>query len=432
MSVASPERLGINGGIIETAGVLPIESMSPAEIIARRIECVRLETIPLSQINIENALVDPSHADELGASMRQKRGQITPIAVRARLDDDSKGIAYDVIDGFHRVAGKKRMGDETVIDATVVYNCPDSELYDLRILAASSVRSVQFPRLFEWITRSWETTPWFQKLTVTQAFCMAVSDAQRSYITDLSSEEVMEIKDWVRTKAQCWGRTVGGTYQMLRVAFSADPELVKRVRAQGGSLKDRIGQITPARLQLVVDNFPGIENYPVQNALMRVSVENRYSTKELGLLIEKVKPLIRPGMSESEIYDLAAEIPIGWLSEKNGGNTVGEVIFQESRDAADFGRGDEGDIAQLKRRVRDLEEALKVANNRTTSPELWWQTAVYLTPTERTLMQEIMYNNRGLVDVAAELKLTVVQALGLIKSAFAKRRLVEPERNTDS
>lgn len=286
-----------------------VESMPPVEIIAKGIECKRLEVIPLECVITEDALIDSSHAAELGDSMRQKRGQITPIAVRARLDEEKGNLVYDIIDGFHRAEGRKQSGD-TDINATVIYGCSDQELYDLRILAASSVRSVQYPRLVEWITRSWETTTWSKKgLNVTQAFGMAVSGAQRSNFIDLSLDEVREIKDWVTAKSQRWSRTVGTTYQMLRLVSNADPTLVRQVRIQSGGTH-RIAQITPERLKLVVDQFPGEEHYPIQRALLRVTVDRRYFTEELDQLIERVKPLIKPGMTEEEIYRLAEEITV--------------------------------------------------------------------------------------------------------------------------
>lgn len=64
-----------------------IDSLSPLEIIRNGLEIERVEVIPLARVLTENALIDTAHADELGASMKQKRGQITPIAVRARLDE---------------------------------------------------------------------------------------------------------------------------------------------------------------------------------------------------------------------------------------------------------------------------------------------------------------------------------------------------------
>jgi len=476
-----------------------IELMSPVEIITQRIECKRSERIPLNDVITENALIDPSHADELGASMKQKRGQISPIAVRARLSgDDGNNVYYDIIDGFHRAEGKKRSGD-IEIDATVIYGCSDQELYDLRILAASSVRSVQFARIVEWISRSWETTSWSKEgLSVTQAFGMAVSDARRSNVADLSSEEVKELKDWVEVKAQRWNRTVGATYQMLRLVSNADPTLVRQVRTQGGG-KDRVAHITPARLKMVVDQFPGEENYPMQRALLGVTVDQRYYTEELCQLIERVKLLIKPGMTEGEIYDLAKEIPVGqtvdkhqsrksqikvgkagqisergkieekddeevghddwdeWdelepsdedlelideassrgtevpdaglkVSEREELRFIRENVAGDKIKKAAFARGDRNDVLYLRKRVIDLEAALGVATKNLTSSELWWQTAVYLTPRERTCMQRFMYENHPFVELAASLGLTTLQALLEVKSAFYKRYLSEPQR----
>lgn len=280
--------------------------LTPLELLRNNIETQRLEVIPLADVITDQALIDDTHAKELGDSMAQKRGQITPIAVRTR-EEDGK-IIYDVIDGFHRSAGKKRRGDSE-INATVIYGCPDEEMYDLRILAASSVRSVQFPRIAEWITKSFESTFWAQKgLTVVQAFSLAVSDRERSYLK-ISNEELAELKTWAKEKCGKWQKSVTATLGLLRVVASADPELVRQVRTSGGG-RDTGSRITPDRLRIVATKFPREECYAAQRAILQYIIENRYYAEEAAVLVERAAPLIQPGMSQEIVYQIVSKIKV--------------------------------------------------------------------------------------------------------------------------
>ncbi len=288
--------------------------LSALELIRNNIETERLQVIPVGSVLTEEALVDEGHADELGASMDLKRGQVSPITVRARLNEAGE-IVYDVIDGFHRTAAKKdkerrilaqtgRLVPQT-IEAKVLYACSDEEMFDLRVLAVNSVRSVQFPRIAQWITNSFESSEFADcGLTVAQAFALTLNDSKRSTNANLSEEQIKGIKAWARLKCQVWGKPLQATYNILRLVANADPELVKQVRTSGGG-KGRSGKITPARLQSVVEGFPGEENWHIQRALLRVSVENRYSAGETALLVEKVKEKITPDMDEEKIYGIA-------------------------------------------------------------------------------------------------------------------------------
>lgn len=179
------------------------------------------EIIPISSIYIEKAIIDESHAEELGKSMTSDRGQISPITVRARLENGS--IKYDITDGFHRTLGAKKKGFSE-IKAVVVYGCDDEEMYDLRILAVNSVQSIQFARLIQWIQLCFENSPFANiGITVSQAFAIASNDSERSYSAKLSAEETKELKDWVKEKAEIWGKPIVSIYQDLRIANISDP-----------------------------------------------------------------------------------------------------------------------------------------------------------------------------------------------------------------
>lgn len=396
-------------------------SFSAKELILRQIETERLETIPLESVLTENAIIDDAHAEELGKSMLGKRGQITPIAVRVRL---SEGIPiYDVIDGFHRAEGRKKNGLQDV-KANVIYGCPDEEMFDLRILAASSVRSVQFARVVEWITKSWETTEWSKKgLSVTQAFTKTINDREKAYGIKLSPQELSEIKDWVKEKCNRWGRGIGSTYGMLHMVSNADPELVKKVRLSSGG-KDREGKITPDRLRTVVEAFPN--NFEAQRSLLRVITERRYYAEEARELVEKAQQLIaKDEADENEVYELANRITIKTVvSVKPKNNTQAKPIQgREISRKPIFGNPlllQSSEIAKLNSQLEEARGELR----RT----YWWRQAEYLTIIEKICMERILFGNQSIELVCKDLKITEQQAFGIIRSAILKRHEREDER----
>lgn len=248
----------------------------------------------------EFAIVDDSHANELKQSMAQERGQISPIVVRAREVDGQ--IRYDVIDGFHRTEGMRRLG-KNIISARVLYGCDDEELFDQRILAASSVKSVQFPRIAAWINNSFSETAWSKKgLTATQAFGITVADSESSR-QGLTVEEVSELKEWARKKCGQWGRTTADTYRILRIVSKSNPELVKEVRTSGGG-KDRRARITPERLAAIALTLPGEEYFEAQAAVMDYVLEERLYAEETKQLVSKIAPLIKPNMDKRTVAEI--------------------------------------------------------------------------------------------------------------------------------
>lgn len=219
------------------------------------------------------------------------------------------GVVYDVMDGFHRAEGQRMQGRET-IRATVVYECPDSEMVDLRILAASSVRSVQFPRLAAWITQAWRQTEWSRRdITVLQAFALALNESE-SPRTKLSDEELAEVRTWVQDKCKLWQRGPSSTHEILRVVANADPDLVMQVRASSGG-RDRKTHVTPGRLKPVVLTFPGEENFDIQNTVMDQIIRRRLTAAESEWFVRKVANEIAAGKKVDDIDfgEIVSKIP---------------------------------------------------------------------------------------------------------------------------
>lgn len=382
---------------------LDVLRLPPLEIIKRGLEIERDEIIPLDAVIDDIALIDDFHAQELASSMNSKRKQITPIAARARLAEKTEIIVYDVLDGFHRTKGKKLNRDKD-IKATVVYGCSDEEMFDLRILAASSVRSVQFPRLIRWVTMSFEATPYAEKgLSVTQAFALTANNTQTDREGRFSKQEISEIKDWVHQKCRLWGRSLGSTLAILRVGRDSDPELVQQVRTSGGG-KDRHGRITPARLQTVVETFPGEVNYPAQRALLKVIVDRRLSAEESKQLATELDGSIKRNMTEEKIYakaDALAENLPALPPQGEIYNSRESAVREMSRD-------------ELIEKVEELEaEKAKL---------LWWRDSKRVNKAEKELAESILVEGKSIEAFAKEKKITINNTVNLFRSALAKRK----------
>lgn len=262
-----------------------ISNLTPKELIEQNIRTELSEDINIGKIHLDRAIVDDPHANELGKSMKQDRGQLTPILVRARLVKEE--IEYDIIDGFHRTLGGIREGFYS-IKATVIYGCNDQEMYDLRILAANSVKSVQFARLAEWIKCSYNTTDFSNKLGVCQAFALTVNDSERCNTTNLMSEEIKEIKQWVNEKSEFWRKTPASIYQDLLIISEANPDLVKKVRTASGG-KERAKLLTKDKLKQVVDRFPGKENYQLQKIIIDYANKNKLQRIQIKDILDNLE-----------------------------------------------------------------------------------------------------------------------------------------------
>lgn len=402
--------------------------LSPRELIRNGVETERLETISLGRVLTEEALIDESHAAELGASMKQKRGQITPIAVRARIGERDGGIIYDVIDGFHRSAGKKINGEKE-INATVIYGCSDEEMFDLRILAASSVRSVQFARLTQWMTSSFDTTPWAKKgMTVTQAFQIALKDQKRSTIPGIGQDDLADIKDWAKAKTERWGKTVGSVYQDLRLVGNADPTLVSEVRtAAGGSTRDTI--ITQSKLAMVVNSFPGNEHHAVQRAILRYGVANKWNINYIEAACEALKGAIKPGASEESVKRILESSNIELeVFPGNKGTRRSRGTSKQRVEGVSYG-------VPLVRQLREQIEGLQADVVRLSTSEegaesvgAWWRDVDFLSDTERRCAERILYANLSIEATAQQLQISPRMVTDYLVSALRKRNINLPHQ----
>lgn len=261
--VAVEKKVINNPGELTTDLRILDPQLTSQEILDLELRGKRWEIISLAQINMSVKIVDQSHVEDLGDSIFGKNnkgalGQISPIITAAFPNFDSNGsINYEITDGFHRTETFIQRGSPT-IEAIVLYGISEEEMYDLRILAANSVKSTSFARIAEWMCRSFEQTKWFKEkgLTLLQAFSLCVQDTSGVRL-QLEPEETVELKAWVESKASVWGKKIPSIWNDLVIISKADPELVRLVRVgKGGGHGEGKGVINPARLRAIVNNLP--------------------------------------------------------------------------------------------------------------------------------------------------------------------------------
>jgi hypothetical protein len=252
----------------------------------------RQEEIPVDLIVTENSLIDLQHVESLADSMMGDRKQISPVTLAARLE--SGQLVYHIIDGFHRTEGKKMIQRKTnerqSVLAVVLYGCKDEELFDLRVLAANSVKSIKFARMAEWMKQSFLATRWENRrigslivakmITLSQVFILAQTDSHGSRL-HLEPGEVEELKIWALKKSKQWGKPVGALVSDMRIVEVAAPDLVQMVRSGGGG-KDGKGVLTRARLETIVKNLPG--DWEVQRQFAELALERNILAEDLDFL----------------------------------------------------------------------------------------------------------------------------------------------------
>lgn len=265
---------------------------SVRDILMRGERTKRQEEIPVDLIVTENALIDPQHAESLAESMMGDRKQISPVTLAARLVDGQ--VTYLIIDGFHRAEGKKiiqnHTGEKQSMLAVVLYGCTDEELYDLRVLAASSVKSIKFARMAEWMKQSFLNARWEntkipnlirgQQITLSQVFSLVNSDGSGGRL-HLAPGEAEELKSWALKKSKQWGQSIPSLMIDMRTVELSAPDLVQRVRTGGGG-KDGKGVLTRARLAAIAKNLPG--DWEAQRLFVDLAVDQNILAEDLDFL----------------------------------------------------------------------------------------------------------------------------------------------------
>jgi len=251
--------------------------------------------VPIGLINQEEVAVDQEHVLELAESIKQESsksqttGQLSPVLLGEVPGKDH----FVIIDGFHRVPAVKLAGND-VVYATVKTDCTVEEVIDLRIIAAKSHKKVKFARIVEWVEEAWQESPWADRVDVSTAFVMtflgkynpSTGTGRGRKGNGLTPEDVLEVREWVRTKCSQWDVNPARVDQYLRTARIADPVLVKSARERTSGHK--LETVTPAHLHQIARNLP--QDYTMQKVVAETAVRHTLTVanaNSLSLAISK-------------------------------------------------------------------------------------------------------------------------------------------------
>ncbi len=446
----------------------------PRELLEKGIKTELQEEVSIDSVRVENSLIDPLHAQMLAESMMGERKQISPTTLRAKLENGE--IVYDVIDGFHRSAAKRMIQDITkepqLIKAIVLYGCPDEELYDLRVLAASSVKSIKFARMAEWMKSSFISTKWKNEgisdfidrgdLTLSQVFQMALSNNSGRNL-GFTPDQSTEIKEWAEKKSKQWGKPLGTIMIDMRTVEASAPDLVQKVRSGGGG-KDGKGTLTLARLNAIVENLPG--QWEIQRQFVSLAIDKNIvaddldylafsyknfqeaeDTKMMEVILTNPDFLLHPEAHKEEVpvevvqkvkYQLPERPERRRLSSRSNGkasvpqhtqiqgeqllenNTQKDItvnIYNELRSKNML-------LTQSLREAHAMISQLqnKIGGENTVTIE-WWNTIPDLPEIESKLLHFLFVENLDLEDAAGKLDIMDNQAINLLKSSIRRNSL---------
>ncbi|KKR67578.1 MAG: hypothetical protein UU09_C0026G0013 [Microgenomates group bacterium GW2011_GWA2_40_6] len=269
-----------------------LENALPEELIklgeyGTRIE--RTEKIPVGSLILEGKITDGETESRLEKQMGAD-GQKVPMWVRAR--SIGSEIGYDVIDGYHRgsVLDKLKI---TLGLAEVSYGMSDEELYDQRVIAANSVRSVQFARVIRWMQRSFQESIWARdyKLNLSTVLGLAFQKDkvdQPGSRSGLTPQQAQEAIAWVEGKADLWQGELGTIYQQIRAAEMSFDEIVEKVRVgSGGGGRKGSGIFNPVKFVAMVEELRG--DLHLQRKMLTIIKEHNLNAEETRLVARVLK-----------------------------------------------------------------------------------------------------------------------------------------------
>lgn len=268
-----------------------LENALPEELIklgeyGTRIE--RLEKIPVSSLILEGKITDGETEARLERQMGAD-GQKVPMWVRARSTES--GIVYDIIDGYHRGSVLDKLGI-TLGLAQVSCGMSDEELYDQRVIAANSVRSVQFARVIRWMQRSYQESTWARdyKLKLSSVLGLAFQKNnvnQPGKRLGLTPKQAQEAISWVENKAQLWQGELGTIYSQIKAAEMSFDEIVEKVRVSSGGGRKGSGVFNPFKFVAMVEELPG--ELHLQRRMLEIIREHNLNSDETRLAARVLK-----------------------------------------------------------------------------------------------------------------------------------------------
>lgn len=272
------------------------------KLISMDVEIERQEEIFVDDIVEEEALFDSGHRDRLAHSMLQSRGQLSPLTARVRLDERSV-IVYDVIDGYHRDSGLKRIQEDFRTGGPLVQIALNfkSELKSKKGEAISQWKHIQIAHKVN------------EEILTAETVYKMVSDDSDGSECGLSLEEADELKSWYRDKQkirttcvvlyacsdeELYDRRVEAAVNSAKsVKFARMAILMHRSFSSASWQSERIGElmedgvITLAQVFTIAHQFKqGLTRMPGKN----LGVSSEEAAELIGWAIQKAERWDRP------------------------------------------------------------------------------------------------------------------------------------------
>lgn len=410
------------------------------EILEKGIKTERLERVPVGLLNLDESIVDEQHVQDLKESIGGRRGQLSPLVVRARLGG-SGAVTYDIIDGFHRGGALKLLKKEFA-DCKVVYGCDEEEFYDLRVTAALSVSSVSFPRVAKWMRLSYENTEFAKKgLTLLQAISLANQDTSGERFKNFPSEEIDEVKRWVKDKAKKWHKNIGVLYQDMLAVEHGAPDIVEKVRLGRGGGTEGSGTFNPARFKAMVNELP--KDYDLQRVVYELI--RRFNLDQVK--VAQVSKAIKRINKDDDTFQMLMADPVniseGILSNGNEENPglnndkveqpgCGRLLETKRKKHGGASYSDRSytrktpdeildENVRLKESIRSAHESLERMGNKNEGNPLWFRTIPDLSVRERDAMEMALGEDAITIDeISGKMNLTPNKIIQLLISGHTK------------
>ncbi len=263
--------------------------------------------IPMNRFKSDDVPVDASLLHSLERKMdretqhRQWNGQLGP-GIIAQVIDPVVGVNGDLFlcEGFHRNAvQQKKKAENFFSELRLGYNF--DQMLGLRIVSATGHRSVEMPRIVDWVTQSWNITPWSKvhKISIFQGFSLVtvpnMTGKEIMKKTGLTREDIESIKAWVIEHCDDWKKKPQLIMAHLDLARKVSPELIRmqRIGEKGISL-------TPAQTRAIGNVLPGEHNWSLQRIAAQIAIEqklNEATTRKVAVSLSQIK-------DEEQIYQI--------------------------------------------------------------------------------------------------------------------------------
>ena len=274
--------------------------------------------IPMHDVTYNDVSVDSILSKVLEKNMdaetqhRQYNGQLSPGIIAQVVDEavDIKGELF-LCEGFHRMDVQVRKGS-TSFFAELRLGYTYDQMLALRIVSATGHRSVELPRIVDWVTKSWNISPWSKRLSIMQAFALVavpnVSGKEIKKDLGLTDDDIKNIKEWVVVHCEAWKKNPRLIMSHLDLARKVAPDLIPRLR-----MGEKVKSLSPAQLRTIANSLPGEMFWDLQRTAADIATRqslNEATTHKMALALgmagspEEVANIINTDWSKRQIIRL--------------------------------------------------------------------------------------------------------------------------------